>query len=415
MGMYKLLFHIFWGLQATLLLYSCYYLAVALFSLCPQRRRPSARPQKRIAVVVAARNEQEVIGQLVETLRQQNYPKELYQIVVAPNNCTDDTRQVAMQAGARIYDCSLPVRSKGDALRQVFHDLLQENWDAFCVFDADNLVHPDFLQHMNDALCQGAQAAQGYRDSKNPHDSWISSCYSIYYWMVNRLYSRSRSALGLSAIINGSGFLVSADLLRQMGGWKTYTMTEDIEFSTQCILRGVQVAWVPEAVTYDEQPLAFAESWKQRKRWSTGLLQGFVRYFLPLAKGFLLERRTACLDQMLFFLAPFMQLMYVVSFLLGFQLDLLAVHQGLVSGAGLWGRALLSLNLSFVVTTSLAVAVIIAEGKSSLRMLKGTIGYWLFMTSWIPINLFCLFRRCTSWEQIRHTRKLKLSDISLFR
>ena len=413
--MYRLLWNISWGLQAVLLLYSCYYFLVALFGLRPQKNRPVFPPQKRIAVLVAARNEREVIGQLVETLQRQNYPKELYQVIVAPNNCTDDTREVARRAGARIYDCALPVRSKGDVLRQMFRTLLREDWDAFCIFDADNLVHPDFLSRMNDALCQGARAAQGYRDSKNPHDSWISSCYSIYYWMVNRLYSRSRSALGLSAIVNGSGFLVSADLLREMGGWRTYTMTEDIEFSTQCILRGVQVAWVPEAVTYDEQPLTFAQSWKQRKRWSTGLLQGFVRYFLPLARTGLRQRRAACFDQMLFFLAPFMQMMYVVSGLLTLQLNLLAVHQGLITAEFCWSRALLSLNLSFVIGTALAVLVVILEGKSSLRMLKGVAGYWLFITSWLPINLLCLFRRCTCWEEIRHTRKLKLSDLTLFR
>ena len=413
--MYKFLTAVSWGLQLILIAYSCYYFGVALFSLRSQKRWAAAPPRKKIAVVVAARNEQEVIGQLVETLQRQNYPKELYQVIVAPNNCTDDTRLVAQQAGARIYDCTLPVRSKGDVLRQVFRTLLKEDWDAICIFDADNLVHPDFLQQMNNALCQGARVAQGYRDSKNPHDSWVSGCYSIYYWMVNRLYSRSRSALGLSAIINGSGFMVSTSLLREMKGWRTYTMTEDIEFSTQCILRGVRVEWVPQAITYDEQPLSFAQSWKQRKRWSTGLLQGFVRYFVPLTRTFLRERRAVCLDQMLFFLAPFMQMMYVVSLLLGFQLNLLAVQQGLFSEGILWGRLLLSLNISFVIGTALAVAVVIAEGKSSLKMLKGTMGYWLFITSWIPINLLCLFKRCTSWEEIRHTRKLKLSDISLLR
>ena len=104
-----------------------------------------------------------------------------------------------------------------------------------------------------------------------------------------------------------------------------------------------------------------------------------------------------------------------MSLLLGFQLNLLAVQQGLFSEGILWGRLLLSLNISFVIGTALAVAVVIAEGKSSLKMLKGTMGYWLFITSWIPINLLCLFKRCTSWEEIRHTRKLKLSDISLLR
>lgn len=136
--------------------------------------------------------------------------------------------------------------------------------DAICVFDADNVVDPGFLSAMNHAWCAGARAAQGYRDSKNPHDTVISGNYSIYYWMVNRFYSHARNAVGLSAIVNGSGFMADLGLLREMGGWNTLTLTEDIEFTTKCILRDVRVEWVPQAVTYDEQPLTFAQSWRQR-------------------------------------------------------------------------------------------------------------------------------------------------------
>lgn len=58
--------------------------------------------QNRIAVVVAARNEAAVIGNLIESLHQQDYPQELMDVYVIPNNCTDNTKEVALEHGARL-------------------------------------------------------------------------------------------------------------------------------------------------------------------------------------------------------------------------------------------------------------------------------------------------------------------------
>ena len=163
-------------------LYLVYFALYLPYALRPARKWAKQAPRCRFAVLVAARNEQAVIGNLVETLMAQDYPKELYDVIVIPNNCTDDTAGEAHRAGALIMECTEPVRTKGDALRQIIDKLMQQDrYDAICVFDADNLVDPGFLAGMNDAWCAGVPAGQGYRDSKNPQDSMISACYSIYY------------------------------------------------------------------------------------------------------------------------------------------------------------------------------------------------------------------------------------------
>ncbi len=402
-----------WLMSFFFTLYFFYYAFFAVLSLRKTKQRQRFEPKTRFALVVAARNEEQVIGQLVETLRQQDYPPELFTIIVAPNNCTDNTRGAAQRAGARIFDCRLAVKSKGDVLRQVFDWLLRgEDYDAVCIFDADNLVAPGFLRGMNDAYCSGARAAQGFRDSKNPYDSAISGCYSIYYWMINRMYNHTRRAAGLSAMINGSGFMVSCDLIREMGGWHTVTMTEDIEFTTQCILRGEQVEWVPDSVIYDEQPLTFEQSWKQRKRWSTGILQGSSVYLGRLSRGLFSEHRLGCLDQIMFFLAPFMQLFYLLSLLLGLALDILYVQHQLFPYTELYYQMFVSLNTSFLVSCALSVFVIAIEHKWSPRLLRAIASYWLFILSWIPINLICMVRKCTTWEEIQHTRSLSLAELS---
>lgn len=395
-------------------------LYLAYFALyLPQALRPAAKwakqaPRCRFAVLVAARNEQSVIGNLVETLQAQDYPKELYDIIVIPNNCTDDTAGQAQRAGAQIMECSEPVRTKGDALRQIIAVLMQRNtYDAVCVFDADNLVDPGFLGAMNDAWCGGATAAQGYRDSKNPLDTTVSSCYSIYYWMVNRLFSHPRSRMGLSAVVNGSGFMVSMDWLHRHNGWHTVTLTEDIEFTTQCILDGDRVAWVPEARTYDEQPLTAAQSWRQRCRWSVGLFQ-CLRVYGPR----LMSERSqgaghlrARLDQLLFLISPLVQVLYLVSLGLTGVLGALQVHYELAPYSEVLYQPAMSIAASFVGTVLVAVIVIALERKSLLLMAKGVLGYWLFVMSWIPINLYALSKPNLEWKAIQHTRSVRIEEL----
>ena len=265
-------------------LWGLWYVGVALFCL---RRPPDygRRPARaRFAVLIAARNEELVIGPLINSLLTQDYPAELYDIWVIPNNCTDHTAQAARSFGARVLPCARPVRTKGEVLRYAYERLRGRGYDAWCVFDADNLVHRRFLAEMNSAWLAGAQAAQGFRDSKNPYDTPLSGCSSLYYWMLNRFHNGGRAGLDLSALITGTGFMISSRLLDRLGGWNSETISEDLELTAQCVLAGERVWWVPEAITYDEQPLTWAESRKQRRRWSSGTIQ-VARLALPRVLG----------------------------------------------------------------------------------------------------------------------------------
>ena len=397
---------------AALSVYTLYFGVIALRGLV--RRAPAfarTAPQKRIACVVAARNEAAVIGPLVDSLFAQDYPRALFEVIVAPNNCTDDTEAVAAAHGARIFRPTGPIRSKGDVLAQVVDEVvLKENFDAMCVFDADNLAGRQFLARMNDALCAGAQVAQGFRDSKNPEQTAISGCYSIYYWMIDRFYSQARSCLGLSAIVNGSGFLVSMELLRAQGGWKTATITEDIEFSGLCALRGEKVWWVPEAVTFDEQPLTFAQSWRQRRRWSTGLVQCLERYGRPLLREGLRGKGPA-LDILTFYILPLVQLLGLAALGLGAAFRAAGVPYGLFPHTALYYRIFFAVNLSFATTFLTSLAAVLAAKKPVRPMLPAMACYWVFIMSWLPINLLCLVKKATVWEAIPHTRAISLSQL----
>ncbi len=388
-------------------LWGGYYLLTGLMSW----RRPidyGRHPARtRFAVLIAARNEELVIGPLINSLLTQDYPSDLYDIWVIPNNCTDNTALAARSFGAKVLECTVPVKSKGEVLRFAYNRLRGRRYDAYCVFDADNVVDSRFLAEMNNAYMAGARTAQGYRDSKNPYDTAMSGCYSIYYWMMDRFHNGGKVGMGQSAMVNGTGFMISAETLEKLGGWRTETISEDMEITAQCILAGESVHWVPKAVTYDEQPLDYALSVRQRRRWLSGTLQVAGIYLNKTGRAFRAgDRRWALVDLTATLLIP----AYQVAALGGLILSSLAACMGCYKliqvPAVFFGAVALNLAVTVLGATLAAALVLIVEGKWDRRLLKSLALYWLFLLSWLPITLSSMAKKTTVWEEIRHTRNV---------
>lgn len=201
-------------------LLSLYFLAVSLFCLCRRKKPAASAGQRRFAILIAARNEESCIAGLIESLQAQRYPRELFDIWVLPNNCTDHTVEAAQRAGARIMEMPSSVRSKGAALQYAADTLLrgQQHYDAFCVFDADNEADPAFLAEMNQALSRSAIVKSRIL-AKNRMQAGISACYEIYFCTGQiGFLNRAREALGLSARVIGTGFSIQARFAGSVGG-----------------------------------------------------------------------------------------------------------------------------------------------------------------------------------------------------
>lgn len=363
-----------------------YFICIALFAF----RRPVSLapcpPRTRFAVLIAARNEVAVIGRTVRRLKECDYPPALFDIYVLPNGCTDNTAAAAAAAGAIILPCGPSVRGKGAALHMAVSALQGRGYDAVCVFDADNLVDAAYLRRMNDAFCAGAQVAKGKCLAANPADSWVSGCYALYFGLFNLFYNHARQPLGLSAKLNGTGFAVSMDLLRRLGGWNTQTIAEDAEFAALCAEAGQRVWWVPDAVAYDEQPLTLRQSLIQRARWCSGIM-AVGRRHLPRLLGQSL-REPLCADFVFFLLTPFIQALSAAALLLRLCID----------PAGL----LLSLAIGWLGACALALLIAVLHGPSPRTMGRAIVTYGLFMATWAPLCLWCLLRPVTVWHEMRH-------------
>ena len=389
-----------------------YQLVISVCSLVKLKEKPILEEKvNRFMAIIPAHNEESVIGPLVESLMKQNYPRDYYDIYVIADNCTDRTAEIAERAGAIVLKrFDEEHKTKGYALQWFLDQKIKEDapYDAFCIFDADNIVDSNFLKAMNKKLCQGEDVVQGYRDIKNPTDSWVSAGYALFYWTMNRFYHLARYNVGLSPLINGTGFMVRFDVIKP-DGWNTNTLTEDIEFSLKRIINGKRLGWATDAIVYDEQPVGFKQSWKQRTRWTVGHIQCLERYTKPLAAAVKEHKTMMNFDGLLYLIGS------IPMFIL--TLVLLALNFIIYIANGMTAVDLLINCLRYFLPTFLlpiftAILIMILDKKPIRPMLKGLICYPLFLGSWLLINFKCLFKRDTSWDKIDHVRNVKINEVN---
>ena len=396
----------------TITIFWLYQIMVSLCSLVKLKDKPlKVKKDHRFMAIIPAHNEEAVVVNLIESLKKQTYNKNLYDIYVIADNCTDNTAKVAKQAGAIVYErFDETKKTKGYALNWFLQQKIKENapYDALFIFDADNIVDKDFIKNMNKKLCQGEDVVQGYRDIKNPSDNWISSGYALFYWTMHRFYHLARYNLGLSPLLNGTGFMVRFDVIKPQG-WDTVTLTEDIEFSLKRIIAGKKLGWATDAIVYDEQPTGFKQSWSQRSRWTVGHMQCIKEYTKPLAQAAKENKTMMNFDGLLYIVGSIP--MFVIT------LVLLATNFLMYAGNGMTEMELVVNILRYLIPTFLlpigtALIVMMLDRRPIKPMIKGLLCYPLFMGSWLLINFKCLFKRETTWEKINHVRDIKITDVS---
>ena len=399
--------------------YQLFYVYVVLTRKPVER---IAQRDHRYAVMISARNESLVIADLINSIRQQNYPAELIDIFVIADNCTDNTAQVARSAGATVFtrhnDREI---GKGYAL-DYGYSLIRKHYadrgyEAFFVFDADNVLDKNYFREMNATFDAGAKASTSYRNSKNYGSNWISAGYAVWFLREAKFLSQARLTLNTSCAISGTGFFIATDVIEGEGGWKWHLLTEDIEFSTNSIIKGMRISYTPGAVLYDEQPVTFRDSWNQRFRWAKGFYQVFWNYGANLIKGIFSNKkgtRFACYD-MFMTIAPAMLLSLFTIFLNLFVVVLALV--GVISTADMVATALSSVFFclfNYTLFMFFFGALTTAVEWDSIRgtkhqKIKYVFTFPFFMLTYIPIALVALVKKAT-WKPIKHTISVDVSE-----
>ncbi len=383
--------------------YQVVYLFLPMFW---KRKKLEDTTPKRYAILIAARNEENVLPYLLDSIANQQYPSECITTYVVADNCTDRTAEVARQHGAHVFSrFNLKKIGKGYALHYLLEQIRQEKgldaYDAFLIFDADNLLQPDYVSQINRVCNAGYEAFCGYRNTKNFGTNWLSAGYGVWYLHDSAHLNQSRMMLGTSCAVSGTGFGFTRQLLERLGGWNFFTLTEDIEFSTWCATHGVTIGYSHDAILYDEQPSDFGASWKQRTRWTQGGIQIGMRYSGDLLRGMFQGGKaswasfeTATLSFWGIILSGCScTLTFLLAFLMGRWQGVAATL--LFSAVSIYGSALCMGALTVLYQWDR----IHADTKVKIGSI---FAFPLFLITFIPIAATAIFRKF-QWQPTRHT------------
>ncbi len=393
----------------TVLFLICYsyqfiYIPLSLF----RKPKKSAAPitEHSIAVLICARNEAAVIGNLIDSIRSQTYNAEKVRIFVMADNCTDETADIARMAGATVYTRANRLEvGKGYALQTLMKHLKKdfpEGFDGYLVLDADNVLSPTYLEEMNRKFSEGADIITSYRNSKNFGSSWISAGYALYFLRESRFLNRVREMNGTSCSVSGTGFLFSRAVAEEVGDWPYHLLTEDLEFSADQVSRGRRIAYCEKAELFDEQPITFRQSWRQRMRWSRGYLQVFKAHGADLLRG-MLRGSFSCFDLTMSIAPAFILTIVSITCNLGLGIWGAMIGDNVMIAVKSIGQMVVSMYLTLLF---IGAVTTFAEWKhilvSTPKKLLSILTFPLFMFTYIPISVVSLFGKVT-WKPITHT------------
>ncbi len=273
---FKNIYDILSVLITIMLAYHSVYFIIGIFKT---KKFKKAKVKHKYAILIAARNEEKVIGNLLDSIAKQDYPRDLLTTFVVADNCTDTTAAIARKKGAICYErFNDQDKTKGFALEFLFNNIECDyginSFEGYFIFDADNLLNTNFVSKMNDAFDSGEKIITSYRNTKNFDENWIASTYALHWIRSSRTSHRARSYLGLATNIQGTGFLFANEIVKN--GWHYTSLTEDRALTADAVGNGYMISYQDEAIFYDEQPIKLKVALRQRLRWSKGHLLAFL-------------------------------------------------------------------------------------------------------------------------------------------
>ncbi|WFQ90697.1 glycosyltransferase family 2 protein [Mycoplasma feriruminatoris] len=253
------------------------------------------KPKKNrsFAIVIPAHNESGVVGQLIDSLKAQKYDG-VIDIYLVADNCTDNrkTYNVGIEKNVIVLERFHETLKGGNfaiqhGWRYIRDNNLLDKYDCFCTFDADNLVDENWVYEVNKTFdfYNDIEVVTTYRNSKNYADNWITSAYSIQFFKESDVINKGRTALNHSSYVNGTGFCITRKIFEQTNWWDFNSLSHDIEFTQWLMLNKIKTGYAYKAYFYDEQPVDFKSSWKQRMRWCVGFKQVWNIYKSQMIKN----------------------------------------------------------------------------------------------------------------------------------
>lgn len=407
----NVVFYVLLGISAVLMLQKVVHHIIAMF---PGKKFADAKKDYKYAILIPARNESAVIDNLLKSIQEQDYNSELLETYVVVESDDDPTCEIVKRyPRTNIFVRKhLELKGKGHALDEVVQDIFVsgKKYDAYFIFDADNVLTPSFITEMNKCYDAGYQMANGYRNSKNWNSGWGAFASAFTMSMINTCNNKARAKCNGCMTVSGTGFYIASEVLEKVGGYKFFELTEDVELSLYCTVNNIKSTYNEYAIYFDEHPVTFKQAWTQRVRWVRGHWSAHNKYRKQLFAGLVKDKQHK-LSKYEYFIDIF-----PIALLLGssiayclfmFILAIIGSANGEPIAYKVW-RAFTSeaLSIYFFFVLYAAYMVILERRKkinlTFWRAVWGCLTFPAFMATYIPLAIYAVLKRKVEWTPIVH-------------
>lgn len=365
----------------------------------------------KFAVLIPARDESKVIEGLIKSIKDQTFNINMNDVYVIVEDINDYTCDIVKKYGATtIVRKNLELRRKGYALDEAVKFILDsgEKYDAYFIFDADNVLDKDYFRNMNETFFNGYDIGIGYRNTKNGNDNVVAACSTLTFSMINTLGNLQKNKDSRNVTISGTGFYIKGSFIEKWKGYPFHTLTEDYELTLYSSLNEMTSFYNDKAMFYDEQPTSFKVSLDQRTRWIRGFLDARKIYVKKLYEAFKTNGKNSGSQfsnwigvKPYILIAIFLVLELFAKLVAG--MCYLSVNQLLAYK--FFGQFLFLIFICYMVLLIATMIIIIREKKIDLSMsskIKAIFFNPIFLISYVYCAIMALTHKNLDWKKINH-------------
>lgn len=365
----------------------------------------------KFAVLIPARDESKVIEGLIKSIKDQTFNINMNDVYVIVEDINDYTCDIVKKYGATtIVRKNLELRRKGYALDEAVKFILAsgEKYDAYFIFDADNVLDKDYFRNMNETFFNGYDIGIGYRNTKNGNDNVVAACSTLTFSMINTLGNLQKNKDSRNVTISGTGFYIKGSFIEKWKGYPFHTLTEDYELTLYSSLNEMTSFYNDKAMFYDEQPTSFKVSLDQRTRWIRGFLDARKIYVKKLYEAFKTNGKNSGSQfsnwigvKPYILIAIFLVLELFAKLVAGMYY--LSVNQLLAYK--FFGQFLFLIFICYMVLLIATMIMIIREKKIDLSMsskIKAIFFNPIFLISYVYCAIMALAHKNLDWKKINH-------------
>lgn len=356
----------------------------------------------KFAILIPARDESKVIEELLNSILNQTRKIDSDDVYVIVEEESDKTVELVKNKNMNIvFRHDLSKKRKGYALDDAIKEILEQkkHYDAYFIFDADNVLDKDYIKNMEEAYEDGYDIGIGYRNTKNGNDSVIAAASSLTFSMINTLGNEHKTKCNNTLTISGTGFYIKGDIVEKLSGYPFNSLTEDYELTLYATLNDLTTTYVKNAIFFDEQPVKYNITINQRTRWIKGFFEARKKYIPLLLKKKINKN----------FSSSFHQIMGVTPYILLIigLLGILLINYFNVKNTII---LILFVYLIMVLITSIMV---LKENTylniNSKMKIKVILYNPIFLTTYIICLFKAILNKDVKWLKIEHSKSLDTS------